>query len=387
MNSDRDNALARQMGRALRDMQDMGGADCPDADVLAAYYERRMATAEVAAAERHLADCGRCQAQLAAIARSEPVPVSASSKWGWIVGSRALVPLATAALTVILLSITTFQWLELRTASPIEEPGSSPPEAIVAERDAPAASDSTDRYTLARPSAAPASPAAPRDRRALDENLTREKTGSDEKDRTANKTLAPPVALSDRVDPSGGRKAAKKEQSSEAPAVAPAPPHVVDAAAAQAAENQQTAPTSAARAESRANDRHAQPSASLSMRLQKQSLIVRTPAPQVWVRLGPGQAIWRTDDAGANWREAVSDLPSEPLAVAAPSAGVIWVVGREGLIRLADGGTWRAIAAPVREDLVRVDAQDERRARIFTADAKAFATKDGGASWIALPER
>ena len=46
------------------------GPECLDADTLAAWADNALGAAELAAAEAHAADCARCQAMLAAMARS-----------------------------------------------------------------------------------------------------------------------------------------------------------------------------------------------------------------------------------------------------------------------------------------------------------------------------
>ena len=72
-----------------------------DAETLAAWAEDRLPAVERDALEAHAADCGRCQALLAAMVRTEP-PVEAQPAWwrrisplGWAV------PLTAAAAALI----------------------------------------------------------------------------------------------------------------------------------------------------------------------------------------------------------------------------------------------------------------------------------------------
>ncbi|MGH6631479.1 MAG: zf-HC2 domain-containing protein [Burkholderiales bacterium] len=51
------------------------GADCPDAETLAAYHERALTAEEMNAFKGHIAACGRCQEVLAGLEASEGVTV------------------------------------------------------------------------------------------------------------------------------------------------------------------------------------------------------------------------------------------------------------------------------------------------------------------------
>src|SRR5690349_20730866 len=87
-------------------------AGCIDSDALAAWSEGTLDARDRDALERHAADCARCQALLAAMARTEPQP--SPSRWwrpstfGW------LAPLAAAAAAILL-------WINLSPSS-IERP-------------------------------------------------------------------------------------------------------------------------------------------------------------------------------------------------------------------------------------------------------------------------
>src|SRR5579862_7605419 len=56
-------------------------ANCPDAEMLAAYADRNLAPEEVAQLEIHLADCARCQEILVALVVSaEELPVGETAR-------------------------------------------------------------------------------------------------------------------------------------------------------------------------------------------------------------------------------------------------------------------------------------------------------------------
>ena len=51
-------------------------ADCPDAELLAAYYERSLGADEVAGYDLHFSQCTRCREQLAAMSRADAALVA-----------------------------------------------------------------------------------------------------------------------------------------------------------------------------------------------------------------------------------------------------------------------------------------------------------------------
>jgi hypothetical protein len=67
--SARDKAIEKLVAQKLRAGAATPSAACPDAEVLAAYFERTLAPKERATWEDHFSSCARCQAQLAALAR------------------------------------------------------------------------------------------------------------------------------------------------------------------------------------------------------------------------------------------------------------------------------------------------------------------------------
>ena len=67
---DDDKAMDGLLRRSLaRDAAKAG--ECPDADILAAYYERSLDADEVAGYEQHISQCALCREHLAALVRAE----------------------------------------------------------------------------------------------------------------------------------------------------------------------------------------------------------------------------------------------------------------------------------------------------------------------------
>jgi len=83
----------RALRQTVRRSLGAPGAACPQPEVLAAYFERSLSSAESAEWEKHFSLCSRCQQQLAALARSEPravwyrrepIPEKRSVGWAWL---------------------------------------------------------------------------------------------------------------------------------------------------------------------------------------------------------------------------------------------------------------------------------------------------------------
>ncbi len=94
-------ALTRRLASSLQ-----ATPACLDAEALAAYVDGEMAPTEREACVGHLATCGRCQAQLAAVVRTAGMgeradAASAASAWRRLFGWRWIAPLATAAVATI----------------------------------------------------------------------------------------------------------------------------------------------------------------------------------------------------------------------------------------------------------------------------------------------
>src|SRR5215472_3030926 len=78
-------ALDAVLRRAMREAPAAATPDCADTESIAAYWDGSISTGERERLEAHFADCARCQAQLAAIARAEESARAASvaSKAPW----------------------------------------------------------------------------------------------------------------------------------------------------------------------------------------------------------------------------------------------------------------------------------------------------------------
>lgn len=72
----REEMLARRVGEALDQMDPHAGVECPDAEVLAAYAEQSLESADSARWESHFAACTRCRKILRVLAASDATPLA-----------------------------------------------------------------------------------------------------------------------------------------------------------------------------------------------------------------------------------------------------------------------------------------------------------------------
>ena len=112
---------------------------------------------------------------------------------------------------------------------------------------------------------------------------------------------------------------------------------------------------------------------------------IPSPDPMRRWRLLPGR-VERSTDGGVTWTAQYSDPLIAPLAGAAPSPDVAWVVGRAGLVLLStDGRNWRRVAFPETVDLTAIRSTNASTATVVSADGKSFSTKNGGSTWDPAP--
>jgi len=324
-------------------------SDCLDAETLAAWSDGRLSAHERTAVESHASSCARCQALVAAMARTAPPPQRRVWLRGYSVGW--LVPIAAASIAVIV-------WIA--TPRPALAPGGTRPSATVtvtpssaqldasprtAEPTAPPMSESRRQASAGvKRGGAPAAGAVPR--RLQDEQTT---TASD---------AAPPAPVA-------------------APPPPPPAPSLADAAPQAAAARSQAAlggaldrqPFSGRRAESFAAKTIA-------------AAQIVSPDPNSRWRIAPGDGVERSTDGGATWQPQSIGVAATPTAGAAPAPSICWLVGPGGLVLLStDGRTWTRASPPDAIDLTSVRAFDAANATVTAADGRAFATSDGGRTW------
>jgi hypothetical protein len=395
----RRNAFDAAVGRVLRGAQPR--ETCPDAELLAAYFERTLHPDESIHWEEHFSLCTRCQEQLAAMARSEPATEKPAVSWVLFprLSLKWLVP-AFAALGAVAL------WVAIRPAPEFEQ--ARVPEAKLS---APAETSPT----LAKP-AVPESTAteAPKQLAAPTPAKRRPDVTSVP---VAKQPLVDEIAKVEADAALRGdeakEKAAVVAQAQEAkpaqlpppatPAAAPAQAAGV-AAAEQEAIKKQTAPEQLDRLRQQDAGRML-----ASRELQKQEAnaeakrdrsgaanfamkagvaspaatrLITTPGGAVRWAVGAAGRIFISRDAGQSWVAQESGVRVNLSAGHAPSDSVCWVVGQRGtILRTTDGHRWEKLAFPLELDLVKVEAADASHASVFSADGQVFVTEDGGKTW------
>ena len=409
---DQDKAMAGLLRRSLA--RDTGAADCPDANVLATYYERSLDSKEMARYDLHLSQCPRCREQMALMVRAEenvqPLP---HRNWLWDWRLLAAGVAALLVLTVWGVRRSTIIPGNFRTAneplvamsrpeqapapqppSPsqdlLQAPPASAPQALVAPR-------GLDRAASKTQSAAPAGPRNPQNEdRPLDgrnyDNLLKLKpeaqttgqpsSAADEKKEEAKSAAAPARIMPAPMSPT------------EAPGTLSAVGGTAGATAAGPVANQPAAADAlrAKQTESapRANSLGAKSSGVLGQ-LSEQlsaSTIIPTPDASVMWRIAGANAIERTEDGGATWNGQVVDPDAQLTAGAAPAKKVCWLVGKGGMILVTKDIThWKKIPAPIPADFTAVTAKSASSAVVTTANGQKFSTQDGGKKWVPADAR
>ncbi len=330
-----------------------GGATCPDPSLLAGLHEGSLEPDETERWTTHLAGCRRCQETLAALARAEaaaaPVHAPAGSWWAQVQrGLRwpVLAPLAAGA--VIVLAV----W--------VSDPGSTV--------DRQRATPEGRADAAARSAAAQTGPPIPEPTSESDDRTIGERERFAQVEDAAATTEAEPVATLalglQTVTPSAeARETASVQPEEPADAVA----RRLRPQALASARTGGGPPDTALLRASELSAADADP------------VILRSPEAPVQWRAGLGGNIARTDDDGQTWRVQVN-VSERVRAGAAPSIEVAWLVGDQGLVlRTLDGERWVRTSVPVAVSLVDIDASDEFRATVTTADGRRFRTVDGGA--------
>jgi hypothetical protein len=333
-NRDREAAVDRLLASTLRARAEAAsGAACLDAETLAAWADGALDAREQAAAEAHAADCGRCQALLAAMVRTTPpssavAPFRTRLLW-WLA---PIVPVA-AALVI---------WFAVPNREPLQQ---SDHGVIPVDEPAP----------TARPAAAPADV---KERSLADVQAPRE--AANQRD-VVTPTPAP-------VPPAGDLR--------ERRGVAP-----LDKAA---------APTPAATANALSEQVTIAPAVPAPARLSTfaaaPDVVIVSSNPATRFRLLRGGGVQRSDDGGATWRTESTGVTETLVAGSSPSPSVCWLIGPSGTVLLTiDGRSWRRVAFPETVNLRAVTATDADNATVTTADGRVFVTADGGQTWSRGP--
>lgn len=373
--------------------------DCLDAEMLAAWMEGELPDAARVSAEGHAAGCSRCQALLAAMARTEPA--SETRPWWRALTAKWLVPIAAIATVVIV-------WVSVERTRPTPVTATTPPAAT--PRGEPQAAEMTAGPQPARPSVQDQRAQAAQQIAAVpDLHQKRLEAGSAApKDALEAKPGLPPAAAPTVV---GGTAARTLDAAQPSPSAS----DNFDAKSGAALQSATPPPPAAASPMSVPPDRALPPleqNAAAKSMADRVTVVGESPAaglvargavaapveirspesPYRW-RIIPPAGVQRTTDGGATW--AIVDPIATGnrgnrssvalVAGSSPGRDVCWIVGRAGLVLLStDGATWHRRPLPETVDATAVRATDATNAIVTTADGRRFATVDGGLSWTPL---
>jgi hypothetical protein len=361
--------------RALRRTLAASGASASgshvDAELAAAWMERRLDTAAARSVETHLAGCADCQALFATLARIEAEDTAAPGALAWWRRVRTgwLVPATVAAAAALVIWVAVPQQ---RSANVSEPPSQPRAQSQAAQSSAP-------------PAPAPAAEAEP----AADTRSTRSR--SEPQAKTAAPVAAPPATSElERRDRLADASAASSIESKKESIVVAGETPPVDAqsmrraAVAGAASAAAPAAPAAERQEAAApsRDRLLRENAQFAAGLRGSALtIVAADGAARWRRTGTRVEFAPRADAG--FTAAVLPVSADAIvAGASPGGTACWFVGNDGLVLVtSDGLRFARVPAPAATALVGVTAIDARSATVTAADGRRFRTGDAGATW------
>jgi hypothetical protein len=357
--ADRDGSFERLLRQSLQ-AQATAPEGCLDADTLASIVDGRLPAEALTAAEAHVADCGRCQATMAALVRTEPEPEPRAAWWR-VPSLRWLAPAAAAAAAVAI-------WFAVDTGPHVVHVRQ---EAAAPTQPATAAAVQDD--VIVSPPAAAGEVSRQRIKRGI----------------VAGVLVGP--QSEGAGDPKAPLRAPVPERPAPAsppPTASAAPPGALARRAAEFAPSGALAgpPPANAAKDSRASA--AVPRSPLRVEdlaiADTETIATDIPSsdPRYRWRL-VGRAVQRSTDGGATWQDQSTGVISAVNAGSAASPEVCWLVGDGGLVLVTvDGLSWQRVSPPADETLVSVSAASADAATVTTRDGRTFTTVDRGRTWI-----
>ena len=406
------------------------GEACPDAGVLAAYFERSLTASETSQWEMHFSSCPRCQEQLAALVRTEPVSSAQSAPdrkpaFSWLWDWRVMAPVGAAVVVFAFLVSYNTRIAPVSSPSSSELSASKPAAAPAATSELqnptpskPEKTDSAKETTLTAKSLSPQSPA--KSRSELDEFQRRNAAGAAQSARAVQElkdkaplklgTASGAVASAEpKLQARETQIVAAENRAMAAPPVAPVASgqaqidaaqsqvQVAEGERAKAAVQDSTMPAnkqSALKKETPSVER-APADTRFAANAGQQTLqrlsvahaefVVNTPNPKVVWRFGSDGMILHSRDAGKTWESQESPSQESFLSASATSENICWVGGSNGvLLRTTDGGQkWGLIPSPVKVDIIVVKASNQLHVSVTAVGGRIYDTSDAGAHWRA----
>jgi hypothetical protein len=373
--------MTKSIDRLLRETLEAGAnaapsTPCLDAAIAAAFMDGTLSAHERSDAEAHIVDCARCQAVLAALARTTP-PVARA--WWRRPAIAWLAPLTVAATAVIV-------WVNISSRTSFEPAGQSAREETRSMKsDAIPPAPSAEARSQTTPGAAAAQAAAPG------------RVAKEERDRTTVAKSAPPAtppsALGDvrvtAAPTASGPLPAAQAQSADAHLPSPAtqaavpPPSVPSpgSGSRQATPPEQLRQSSLAEAVT-AKTEATERAAARRLDAARETAIVSSNPIRRW-RIGTDGVVQHSTDGGSTWQTQSTGVSVTLTAGSSPSPWVCWLVGPAGIVLIStdEGRSWQRLAFPVTIDLISVSATDDKTATVVASDGRTFSTSDRGRNW------
>jgi Putative zinc-finger len=382
--------LRETLGNQMVPPPQEGSSGCLDPDRLAAWCDGTLSRRDRAIVESHAATCARCQAMLAAMARTA-TPAQAP-RWWQTSTVRWLVPIATVSALAVAV------WVN-----------------VPAERQAASMRQSDFRGRSAHPPVSEARPAQATGGAAKEQFTAPAAKAIDKLEAPADAKRA------ERGDAEAGQRRTPAESAAPSPAsVQTAPSSVVqpepanaptfvarDASPSAVQQRDQAEPiqppiqppdqtasvqppvqvagrggtlrsaASRALAETAAIAQRQRTAAESPARLE-----IPSPDLRVRWRIVAGSVVERSTDAGTTWQVQSTGATGRLTAGAAPSSTICWLVGTGGVVLVSrDGRTWQRVPFPEATDLAAILATDASNATATAADGRVFSTNDGGKTW------
>jgi hypothetical protein len=418
----RTDVFDRELKRALAAAGGAAPGAHVDAELAAAWMDRRLDAAEARSVEAHLADCLDCRTLMATLARLAPnggdaAAAGAAPAWWRRLRAGWVVPATVAAAAALVIWVVVPQQ-QRETGSRLPErpevselaqaPVLAPSEGSQArESDAAEPAGAAGPPVANAPEAdsadargfAPPAPAAESQRKAASEPASAPPPTPAPQPSPRVPAPAPPAA------PAASPDLERRERRADAPA--PARPATLNDSVAleskpSAADAQ--SPKAAAAGESAVRQEAAAPAPGAAAAGGVAGGVARESFSQVAGLRASGPLTIVAADGGGRWRRtgtavefarrANADFTAVTLPVpagaitggASPGGTVCWLVGNAGAVLVTvDGVRFTRVASPVPADLAAVTAADARTAVVTATDGRRFRTTDQGATWAPLP--
>ena len=349
------------------------GAECPDAAVVAGWFDGTLSHAERTSVEAHAATCSRCQATIAALVRTDR---PAARAWWRAPAVQWLVPAAVAGAVSLIVWIGV---LRPDDAGPLPSSTSARPASLAR---APTVGSGTGRAGTADAPPQPVPlPAAGAGEKASDsDRRARNATARAESVEAINVPALPVEPLKQQAG-----IAAPLPQAPEpvVPSPSPAPPPAARADAAAGLAGQPNATPSVDASRQFAESAVTQSVTSAAGRGGGRTPLIQSPDRSVRWRISGQSQVERSVDGGLTWQTQTTGVNAVLIAGIAPSSNVCWLVGWRGVVlKTTDGGqTWTRVAFPEEIHLMAVVADDDKVATVTAAGGRQLHTTDGGGSW------